>query len=163
MASDYLLEIDGIKGESIDKKFPGAMEIESFSWGLTNAGSFSMGTGGGAGKASLQDFHLTTNLSKASPVLMQKCTTGEHIPKACLHIRKQGGGKDGSQLEYYTWKFDKLIITSFQTGGSGGSPLPTEQISFNFAGIEIDYFAQDDKGVLSSPTIFKWDQRTKAS
>ena len=163
MASDYLLEIDGIKGESVDKKFPGAMEIESFSWGVTNAGSFSMGTGGGAGKASLQDFHITTNLSSASPVLMQSCATGQHIKKAILHVRKQGGGIEGSQLEYYSWKFTDLLVTSFQTGGSSGSPLPTEQISLNFAKIEINYLPQDDKGNLGSPTIFKWDQRTKSS
>ena len=33
MASDYLLEIDGIKGESSDKAFKEAIELESFSWG----------------------------------------------------------------------------------------------------------------------------------
>jgi len=159
MASDYLLEIDGVKGESIDSKHPGTLEIESFSWGETNTGSFSQGTGGGAGKASLQDFHFTTNLSAASPLLMQKCTTGEHIKKATLYVRKQGG----EQLEYYTWKFEDLLITSFQTGGSGGSPLPLEQISFNFAKIEITYKPQDDQGKEQSPTIFKYDQRTKKS
>lgn len=159
MAADYILEIDGIKGESIDSKFPGTLEIDSFSWGETNSGSFSFGTGGGAGKVSFQDFHFTTALSKASPLLMEACTTGKHIPKACLRVRKQGG----EQLVYYVWKFDDLLITSFQTGGSSGSPLPHEQISFNFAKIEISYQDQDDKGKLGSPTIFKYDQRAKKS
>lgn len=159
MAADYLLEIDGIKGESVDAKHPGTLEIETFSWGETNAGSFSTGTGGGSGKVSLQDFHFTTALSKASPTLMSRCTTGEHIKKATLYVRKQGG----EQLEYYIWKFTDLLITSFQTGGSSGSPLPTEQISFNFAQIEINYSEQDDKGKLGSPTIFKYDQRRKES
>lgn len=159
MASDYLLEIDGIKGESVDAKHPGTLEIESFSWGETNSGSFSLGTGGGSGKVSWQDFHFTVNLSKASPVLMQKCCSGDHIKKATLYVRKQGG----EQLEYYIWKFTELLITSFQTGGSSGSPLPTEQISFNFGMLEINYHEQTDKGNLGSPTIFKYDQRTKKS
>ena len=50
MASDYLLEIDGIKGESKDSKHPGTLEITSFSWHASNPGSFSIGTGGGSGK-----------------------------------------------------------------------------------------------------------------
>ena|SRR6187549_1718989 len=159
MAADFLLEIDGVKGESIDSKHPGCMEISSFSWGETNTGSFSMGTGGGGGKVSMQDFHFTTQLSSASPLLMEACTTGKHIAKATLFVRKQGG----EQLEYYIWKFDDLIISSFQTGGSEGSPLPQEQVSFNFAKIEIAYKPQDDKGKLTSPTIFKYDQRAKKS
>ena len=35
-ASDFLLEIDGIKGESADKKHKDTIDIESFSWGATN-------------------------------------------------------------------------------------------------------------------------------
>jgi type VI secretion system secreted protein Hcp len=159
MAADFLLEIDGIKGESIDSKHAGCMEISSFSWGETNTGSFSMGTGGGGGKVSMQDFHFTTQLSSASPLLMEACTVGKHIAKATLFVRKQGG----EQLEYYIWKFEDLIISSFQTGGSEGSPLPQEQVSFNFAKIEIAYKPQDDKGKLTSPTIFKYDQRAKKS
>ena len=159
MAADFILEIDGIKGESIDSKYPGTLEISSFSWGETNTGSFSMGTGGGGGKCSMQDFHFTTQLSSASPLLMEACTTGKHIGKATLRVRKQGG----EQLVYYTWKFEDLIISSFQTGGSDGSPLPQEQVSFNFAKIEVEYKPQDDKGKLGSPTIFKYDQRAKKS
>ncbi len=32
-ASDYLLELDGIKGESSDATHPSTIEISSFSWG----------------------------------------------------------------------------------------------------------------------------------
>ena len=67
MASDYLLEIEGVKGESQDDKHKETIEISSFSWGLSNAGSFQSGGGGGAGKANFQDIHFTTTVSKASP------------------------------------------------------------------------------------------------
>ena len=52
MASDFLLEIDGIKGESKDKNHKDTIEVDSFSWGISNAGSHASNTGGGAGKAS---------------------------------------------------------------------------------------------------------------
>ena len=35
MASDYLLKLEGIKGESLDAKHKDEIEIESFSWGAT--------------------------------------------------------------------------------------------------------------------------------
>ena len=43
---DYFLKIDGIEGESSDDKHKGEIEVESFSWGATQAGS--PGPGGGA-------------------------------------------------------------------------------------------------------------------
>ncbi|MBA4335420.1 MAG: type VI secretion system tube protein Hcp, partial [Methylobacterium sp.] len=39
MATDFILEIDGIKGESMDKKLEQMIEVDSFSWGLSNSGS----------------------------------------------------------------------------------------------------------------------------
>ena len=160
MASDFLLEIDGIKGESKDAKHPGTLEITSFSWHESNPGSFSMGTGGGSGKVSLGNFSFTTQLSAASPSLMKSCSTGDHIKKATLFVRKQGG----EQLDYYVWKFTDLIVTSFSTSGADGSGgMPQESIAFDYGKIEINYQTQDDKGVLSSPNIFTYDQRTKTS
>ena len=43
--TDFFLKLDGIKGESTDAKHKGEIEIESFSLGLTNTGSFSQAPG----------------------------------------------------------------------------------------------------------------------
>ena len=91
MASDFLLEIDGIKGESKDKKHKETIEVESFSWGATQPGSFASGQGGGAGKVTFQDIHFTSTVNKASPLLAKACATGQHIKKAVLFVRKAGG------------------------------------------------------------------------
>ena len=69
---DFLLEIDGIKGETTDNKHEGTIEIESFSWGASNTGSMSAGGGGGAGKVNFQDLHFTTRVNKASPLLARR-------------------------------------------------------------------------------------------
>ena len=133
MASDFLLEIDGIKGESQDSKHKETIEIESFSWGASNSGSHSAGMGGGSGKVSLQDLHCTANVSKASPVLFLKCCTGEHIKKAVLHVRKQGK----EQQEFYKVTLEDLLVSSYQSGDStGGNPVPTDQFSLNFTKIK---------------------------
>ena len=51
MAVDMFLELDGIKGETIDKvyKAKNAIDVRSFNWGLSNTGTFHHGSGGGSG------------------------------------------------------------------------------------------------------------------
>lgn len=56
-ASDYLLELGSVKGESAAA--PQSIEVESFSWGVSNAGSMAAGSGGGAGKVNVQDISMT--------------------------------------------------------------------------------------------------------
>lgn len=144
-AVDYYLKIDGVDGESGDAKHKGSIEIESFSWGATQGGSFRAGGGGGAGKVSMQDFHFVMKINKASPKLMLACATGEHIKKAVLIARK--AGKD--QQEYMKVTFSDILVSSFQTGGAAhGDALPTDQLSLNFAKIEFEYKEQKPDGTL---------------
>jgi type VI secretion system secreted protein Hcp len=154
MASDFLLEIDGIKGESNDSKHKETIEIESFSWGVSNSGSHAAGSGGGAGKASFQDLHCTANVNKSSPVLMLSCANGKHIKKAVLFVRKQG--KD--QQEFYTVTLEDLLVSSYQSGDStGGNPVPTDQFSLNFAKIKFEYKLQKADGSLGAPSTGTWN------
>jgi len=153
MASDYLLEIDGIKGESSDSKLKDSIEIQSFSWGATNAGSSAAGGGGGAGKVSLQDLHFTTSVSVASPLLLLFCATGQHIKKATLHVRKQGG----DQETYYMIKLEDLMISSYQSGGHAGSGEVSDQFALNFTKIEFNYKPQKADGTLGSAISAGWD------
>ena len=44
-AVDYFLKIDGIQGESRDERHKDEIDIESFSWGETQSGSFAAGGG----------------------------------------------------------------------------------------------------------------------
>jgi len=154
MASDYLLEIDGIKGESDDSKHAGTIEISSFSWGVTQSGTFAAGGGGGAGKASFQDVHFTSSVNKSSPLLASACATGQHIKKAVLFVRKAGG----EQQDYYTVTLSDLLISSYQSGGSaGGDSVPVDQFSLNYAKIEFAYLPQDATGKAGSPIKMTYD------
>jgi type VI secretion system secreted protein Hcp len=154
VASDYLLKIDGIKGESTDSKHKDEIEIESFSWGATQSGSFQSGGGGGAGKVAFQDFHFTTRVNVASPNLMVACASGQHIKLATLTVRK--AGKD--QQEYYIIKLSDNLVSSYQSGGSEGSnALPVDQFSLNFAKIEFEYKSQKPDGTLGPGVKGGWD------
>ncbi len=155
MASvDYFLKINGIPGESPDGKHPDEIQLLSWSWGETQSGTHAGGGGGGAGKVSMQDFHFVMSVNKASPVLLLTCAQGKHIPDATLTCRKAGT----EQQEFLKIKMTDLLVSSFQTGGAGGSDVtPTDQISLNFAKIEYEYCPQKKDGSLGGPVVAGWD------
>ena len=154
MAADYFLNIDGIKGESHDAKHKDEIQLDSWSWGESNAGSSAAGGGGGSGKVSMQDFHFVMATNKASPALFLNCASGAHIKKAQLTCRKAGG----DQQEYLKVYFEDLLISSYQTGGAAGNSHGTvDQISFNFSTIKFEYAVQKADGSLGSPVIFGYD------
>ena len=153
-AVDYFLKIDGIDGESQDHKHKGEIDILSWAWGEQNAGTHAGGGGGGAGRVSMQDFHFVMHMNKATPKLMLACATGQHIPKAILTLRK--AGKD--QQEYMKFTFSDLLVSSYQTGGSGSSDVvPVDQVSLNFSKIEVEYKEQKADGTLGGAVKAGWD------
>jgi len=144
-AVDFFLKIEGIDGESADHKHKGSIDLESWSWGESQSGTHSSSGGGGAGKVSMQDFHFVMKMNKASPKLMLACAEGEHIKKAVLTCRK--AGKD--QQEFLKITLSDLLVSSYQTGGSGHSDIiPTDQISLNYSKIEFEYKEQKPDGTL---------------
>ena len=159
MATDFLLEIDGIKGESKDKVHKDTIEVDSFSWGVSNAGSHASNTGGGAGKASFQDIHFTSQVAKASTNLAQACASGKHIKKAVLFVRKQGE----QQKDYYVVTLEDLLVSSYQSGDAvGGSSIPTDQFSLNYAKIKFEYKPQKADGDLDAAMTMTWDIKANA-
>jgi len=154
MASDIFAKIGDIKGESTDDKHKDEIDVMSYSWGATQSGATAFGGGAGAGKVQFQDFHFTSNTSKASPLLLKACATGEHIKDAQFTVRKAGKG----QQEFLIIKMNDILVSSYQTGGAAQSEsLPTDQISMAFAKVEYSYYPQKADGTLDAPITFKYD------
>jgi type VI secretion system secreted protein Hcp len=151
---DYFLKLDGIDGESQDHKHKAEIDVESWSWGEAQTGTHVSGGGGGAGKVSMQDFHFVMKVNKASPKLFLACADGEHIKKAVLTCRKAGK----EQQEFLKITMSDLLISSYQTGGSGHSDIvPTDQISLNYAKIEFEYKEQKPDGTLGGAVKAGYD------
>ena len=151
-ASDYFLKIEGVDGESTDAKHKGQIEIDSFSWGVSNSGSMAAGGGGGAGKASFSDLHFTKTVDKSSPKLMEAVATGEHLRSVDLVVRKAGG----EQLEYYKIELQDVVISGYSTTGSSGE-APSESISLNFSKIVFEYTPQNADGTAAAPLKVGYD------
>lgn len=93
-------------------------------------------------------------MNKASAKLMLACACGDHIKKATLIARK--AGKD--QQEYLKVTMEDLLVSSYQTGGSGhGGLVPTDQISLNFSKIQFEYKERKADGSLGAATQAGWD------
>jgi type VI secretion system secreted protein Hcp len=150
---DYFLKIDGIPGESGDAKHKDEIQLLSYNFGESQAGTFADGGGGGAGKVQMQDFHFTMNVNKASPKLFLACATGQHIKSAVLCCRK--AGKD--QQDYLKVCFTDVLVSSYQTSGAGANGVPVESISLNFAAIDMDYKVQNADGSLGASTKAKYN------
>src|SRR5262245_21996808 len=156
-AVDYFLKIEGIEGESTDKTHKNSIQVESFSFGESQAGSASHGSGGGVGKVSMQDFCFVKKVDKASPSLFLACATGQHIKAASLYCRKAGG----KQEEFLKVTLSDLIISSYQTGGSGGSDvIPMDSIALNYSKLEIEYKPQKPDGSLAGAFKAGFDLKT---
>jgi type VI secretion system secreted protein Hcp len=157
VAADYFINITGVEGESRDAKHKGWIDVESWSWGETNAGAPATGGGAGAGRVQMQDLHFTTRVSKASPKLFLACANGQHMKEARL-VGVHGGAM---QQEFLTWTFSDVLISGYQTGGAeGGEILPTDQVSLNFAKLKVEYRTQKADGSLDAPVAAGWDVKS---
>jgi type VI secretion system secreted protein Hcp len=55
-----------------------------------------------------------------------------------------------------------VLISSYQTGGSEGADVvPTDQVSFNFAKIDVMYKPQKADGSLDAGIHFKYDLKAQ--
>lgn len=144
------IKIGDIIGESTDELHQGWMDLDAFSWGMTQTGSIGPG---GAGKTQVQDFHFTMKMNSGSPALMQACASGEHIRKVELSVRRPEAKED-----YLQWTMEDVVCSSFQTSGSAqGDAIPTEQVSLNFGKIKVEYTKQDKQCKSGEKSIFQWN------
>jgi type VI secretion system secreted protein Hcp len=153
MASDIFAKIGDIKGESLDDKHKGEVDLLSWSWGVSQSGTMAHGGGGGEGKASFADFNFSHYIDKASPVLLKACATGEHIKEATVTVRKAGKG----QQEYLIIKMNDIIITNVSPSASGNGGGTAENVALQCAKIDLEYKPQKADGSLDAGLHFKYD------
>lgn len=154
---DMLLLIDGqktgpIKGESADKTYPGQIDILDWSWGMDSAST--LGGAGAGSKTSLSSLRIVKAVDTASTPLMSLMRTGELIKKAVLTVRKAGG----VQIDYFTLTIERGRITAYEVASHSGPEL-TERLSIAFEKIEVQYFAQDEKGARKGASAFSTEVR----
>ncbi len=140
MAFEAYLKIDGV-GSASDK----GIQLESFSWGVSNSATPTSGLGDG-GAASFTDFSFNSLVGQHSPQLFEKCATGQHLSAALLSIY-------GAPAAIYI-KFSDVLVSNYSFNEQAlqkvrdevnlkfttvFSAAPVDSVSLNFSKIEFDF------------------------
>jgi type VI secretion system secreted protein Hcp len=155
--SDFFLKVGDIKGESLDDKHKGEIDVMSFQFAVRQpGGAAAVGAGGGVGKAQFGEFEFTKRMDCASAKLMLACATGQHFPEVTLSCRRAGG----TQAEYLKIKLEQVLVSGYEsTGGETDfkDTLPIDKFHLNFAKIHYDYTAQNNDGTAGAHTMTAYD------
>lgn len=157
MAIDMFLKLGDIKGESRDGLHRDEIELQSFQWGMAQNGSMHQGTGGGAGKVSIQNLSITKALDKSTPNLLMACSSGKHYPEAVLTVRKAGGT---NPVEYMIIRLQEVLVAAYNTQANTGNEVLAETVALNFARVEVIYQPQKEDGSKEGGTVrYGWNIR----
>lgn len=156
MAVDIHLHFtNGIKGESDDKEYKDHVQVLAWGINMSQSGNFHAGGGGGSGKASFSDMSITKYVDLASTELLKKLATGTHIDEAKLFVRKAGGDKPLTYLEY---QLKHVMVSSYSTGGSSSDDdRQIENISLHFRSLKVIYHRQSEKGTSAGKTEMEYN------
>lgn len=132
-AVDYFLKLDGISGDSTDKTHKGEINVDSFSWGVSQTAARAGAGGTGTGKAVLQDFHFTMRASKASPQLFLATASGRHIKSAVL-VGRKAGVEQAAGNEFIKYSFTDLLFSTY--GEAGSADVVEDQAAFGYAKVQ---------------------------
>ena len=153
MAVDMFIKLDGIKGESGDKSHKEEINVLAWSWGMCNSGSAHLGRrrrlGQGECAGSVAHEVHRQVVAGSHAVLLQR----QALAKAQLTVRKAGE----NALEYLIIKLEDILITAVSTGGSGGEDRLTENVTLNFAKVDVEYTEQNAQGGAGAKPKMGWD------
>src|SRR5437879_583168 len=92
---DSFLQIEDVKGESLDDKHKDWIEVLSFDHEMNQPVSSTRSTAGGAatGRSQHGDFAVMKFVDKASPKLYEAVSSGKHFKKAKVEVCRAGGGQ----------------------------------------------------------------------
>ena len=156
MSFDAFVKIDGIEGESTDKKHTGWIEAINFSSGVSQKVSSTASSVGGATaeRADIKPFTFIKLVDSSSPKLFQDCAAGTHFNKIIIALHRSGGDEKVKFMEY---ELSDCIICDVSIDG-GSVDFPSESISINFGKIRVTYVKQNRKGGIASGNISAgWD------
>ncbi|MDN4039582.1 MULTISPECIES: type VI secretion system tube protein Hcp [unclassified Massilia] len=159
MAIDVYLQIDGIKGESMDDKHKDWIECTAVKWGVSQPRSATASTGGGhtAERCEHQEITLTKLADLSSPILLQTCSAGKTIPKAKLEFMRADG--QGDRIKYFEIELENVLIGGINPSVEEGTII-AESVGLKFSKVKWKYTQQKVTGGAGGNTSGGWDLAT---
>ncbi|MFH1350717.1 MAG: type VI secretion system tube protein Hcp [Pseudomonadota bacterium] len=153
MATDMFLQLEGIEGESEDKRHTGWIEVLSWSHSFSQMAASVRGSSGATvEKANHSDLSITKYIDKATDDILSKLWNGDMINKASLKLYR-ADATTNQPVDYLTIDMEKVIVSNYSISGGGGD-LPLENLSLNYGKVTYTYKVQqkaDGTGGAQTP------------
>lgn len=148
---DIFMDIPGIEGESANPLHKGAIEIESWSWGVSQTAA---GGGSGAGVVGGEKtghVSLIKRIDKATPPLFKHCVDGTVLPLVTVQLTRADG------LTYLKYELKNVMVNSIAHGGDvDGDGMPDETVELSLRGAKLTYTQLDAAGKPLSQSSAEW-------
>jgi type VI secretion system secreted protein Hcp len=156
MAIDVYLQIDGIKGESMDDKHKDWIECKSVQFSVTQPKSATASTGGGhtAERVEMSDISISKLADLSTPILLQTCAAGKTIPKAKLEFMRADG--NGDRVKYFEVQLENVLIGEVHPSVAEGEFMH-ENVGLKFSKVVYMYTQQKVSGGAGGNTSGSWD------
>jgi len=156
MATDAYLQIDGIKGESMDDKHREWIECLDVDFGVSQPRSPVASTAGGhtSARADFDEILVAKLTDIATPILLQTCAAGKTIPKAKFEFFRADGS--GERVKYFEMTLEHVLIGSVRPGLQPGVGMQ-EHMCLKFAKVTWRYTQQKITGGAGGSTAGGWD------
>ena len=151
-----------IQGETTDSYFSkkGAFELTNFKFDVTgDEATEAKGSGASSGKAKFGQFVVTKVVDTASVQLYKACCQATIFPSIMLAVRKPGG----SNLLYLQYIFRYNQVVGVDWSGGSGTERPTEEITFSFKAMGVQYIPQMPDGREGTKQQWSWNTANQGS
>jgi|SRR4051794_967128 len=154
--AEMFLELDNVKGETLDEEFASknAIEIKAWNWKGTNNVRWDINQGGQSTRVTIEHVMLEKVCDKASPTLHQCCITGKHIKKGKITCRKKDGD---TKFTYLVVELTDIMVDHFEWTGDGEAQSLKENVGLSFAEYKISYKIQGDSGNAEGASDFSFN------
>lgn len=140
MSVEIFIKFGDIPGDAQDPDHPAWIDVNFYQWGFTPSRIGMPNLGAAAGKVNFQDLTFTCPQSKASPKLMEGCSTGKHFPKVVVDLAQPDATR--GQGQYLTYELEDVVISSYQTGSTSGDD-PLDKMSLTFQKVREIFEGQE--------------------
>ena len=150
-ATDQFLRLGGDQyaGESLDKEYKGAFELESSTFNVKRSSAT-------ATAPTFGNLTITKRVDRASPALMLAAASGVQIPSARLSVR-QAGSANTAGATYLEYCFQHVVVMTDQVNNNSGDDAPLETVTLSYRQITQSYTPQSTTGAQETPIVTGWD------
>ena len=154
-AQNIFIKIGDIQGSSQHDVFRGAIEAESWQWGIANTSSSIDGSRIGTGRASFDQVTFVHMVDQASPILMQYCASGS-VVRGETRLSLLATVRDRPNLVFEIVLQNVIVSKIVASGDRSGRP-PMEEVSLSFSAVTAEYTPYRSDGSKTEPIRFGWD------